>query len=144
MDDAREASRRAARIRRDAEAEFREAIADCAAKEAHYRELLSKAIVDLKATTGVSSTEATERARGEASVKQALINFRVAEGMLKAYEQRLRGIEGERSQLKSLIDYSARVAALLLDQEHDPRGDRDSASSRAERRFDEITGGRAA
>jgi membrane protein involved in colicin uptake len=120
MSDAREASRRMTRIRRDAEAEFRAAIVDRAKKEAAYRQALAEAIVRIKAE-GSSSTEATERARGDASVKKALIDFRVAEGMVKAHEERLRGCEGERSQLKSLIDYSARVAQLLLDQEHEQK-----------------------
>lgn len=114
IDDARRAARRASEIRRSAESDYRTAIDDRARKEATYRQKLSEAIVRLKAD-GEASTTASERARGEKSVEQALIDFRVAEGMVDAHKQRLIGIEGERSMLKSLIDYSARVNASLRD-----------------------------
>jgi hypothetical protein len=108
MDDARRASRRVAEIRRDAENEHRRAVQAKADAEREYRQALAIEIVRLK-NGGESSTAATERARGEDAVKDKLREFRVAEGMVDAAKERLRGIEGERSLLKSLIDASARM-----------------------------------
>lgn len=115
MDDARLASREISRLRRRAESDYRKAIEDRAHKEAEYRAALSKAIVRLKVDN--ASSAAAELARGDDTVKQALIDFRVSEGMVKAQEQRVLGVEGERSMLKSLIEYSARVAWLLQERE---------------------------
>lgn len=115
MDDARLASREISRLRRRAEGDYRKAIEERASKEAEYRSALAKAIVRLKVDN--ASSAAAELARGDDTVKKALIDFRVAEGMVKAQEQRVLGVEGERSMLKSLIDYSARVAWLLQERE---------------------------
>ena len=112
MDDARRAAHRMAQIRREREADYRTAIEDRAAKEAEYRKNLSLAIVRLRGE-GVASSAAPEAARGDDTVKQSLIDFRIAEGMVDAHKQRLQGVEGERSMLKSLIDYSAKVGAAL-------------------------------
>lgn len=114
IDDARVAARRVSRLRRTAEADFRDAVEAAASAESDYRQAISKAIVDLKAQQGVTSTEAQERARGDCF--KELVKYRVAEGMVKAAEQRLRGIEGERSLLKSLVDYSAKIAHTLGDR----------------------------
>lgn len=120
MDDAREAARRVSRLRRDAEAEFIAATEAAASAESAYRQALAKRIVELRAES-VGTTEAQERARGDCA--KEMTAFRVAEGMLKAWDQRLRGIEGERSMLKSLIDYSAKVAFLLQEgREHTQAG----------------------
>lgn len=108
MDDARRASRRVAEIRRDAERAHREAVEAKADAERDYREAYAKEIVRLKAD-GEASTTAAERARGEDNVKDKLRAFRLAEGMVDAAKERLRGVEGERSLLKSLIDASARM-----------------------------------
>lgn len=129
MDDARRASREVARLRRRTEADYRKAIDDRANKEATYRQKLSEAIVRLK--TENASTTAAELARGDSTVKQALVEYRVAEGMVKAYELRLTGIEGERSMLKSLIDYSARVNAALRGGDEQRQGEQPIGMRRA-------------
>lgn len=105
MDDARQASRRVAEIRREAEQAHRDAVRVKAEKEVAYRMAYSAEIVRLK-NGGEASTTAAERARGEDAVRDHLKAFRIAEGMVDAAKERLRGIEGERSLLKSLIDAS--------------------------------------
>lgn len=111
MDDAREASRRVARLRRDAEAQLIRGVKDRATKEGDYRETLAKQIVVQKADHG--STVAKELAHDNADVKKALVEFKIAEGMVDAYKERVRGVEGERSMLKSLIDWSSTIANVL-------------------------------
>ena len=111
MKDGREAARKLARMRRDAEAEMRRRIDERATKEGTYRQTLAKAIVTAKADHGASV--ARELAHEDAAVKKALVDFRVAEGMVDAMKERLRGLEGERSMLKSLIDWSATIANVL-------------------------------
>lgn len=111
MGDARKASRRASQMRRDAEALHRAAIKDAAEKEGTYRQALAKSIVTHKVNHG--STVAKELAHEDADVKKALVEYKIAEGMVQAWLQRLRTLEGERSMLKSLIDWSATIANVL-------------------------------
>lgn len=118
MEDAREASRRSSVLRRQAEAELRAAVEDRAEKEGAYRKALAQKIVELRSEC--SATEAKERARGEEPVVSKMIEFRVAEGMVDAHKERLKTIEGDRSQLKSLVDYSAGVRAALREAEDRP------------------------
>lgn len=109
--DARLASRRVSQMRRDAEALLRSAVTTRATNEAAYREALAKAIVRAKVDHGASV--ARELAHEDAAVKKALREFRIAEGMVDAWKERLKSIEGERSMLKSLIDWSATIANVL-------------------------------
>lgn len=111
MDDAREASRRSSRMRRDAEAELIRRVADRAEKEGAYRMELAKEIVRQKVEHG--STVAKEVAHGERPVFLALVEFKTAEGMVEASKERLKTLEGERSMLKSLIDWSSTIANVL-------------------------------
>lgn len=118
MDDARKASRRSSQLRRDAEADLRQAINDRAEKEGRYRKLLAKEIVRKRAEH--AATLAVDLAKGEDDVRAAMIDFRIAEGMVDAHKERLKTIEGDRSQLKSLIDWSAGIANILREQPDQP------------------------
>lgn len=109
MEDAREASREVARLRRRAEADLVKAVKTAAEKEHTYRKRISEEVV--KAKVDHPATVALEVARGK--VQKELVEYRVAEGMVKAAEQRIRGVEGERSLLKSLIDWSSTIANVL-------------------------------
>lgn len=111
VDDARTAARRASRMRRDAEATLIDAIDERATKEGVYRETLAKRMVTEKVEHGASS--AREFAYGDPKVKKALTEFRIAEGMVDAAKERLKTLEGERSMLKSLIDWSSTIANVL-------------------------------
>lgn len=119
MDDAREASRTSSRMRRAAEAELRQRVEEVGKAEGAYRELLAKEIVAAKADHG--ATAALDIAKGDAKVVKALIDFRVASGMVDAAKERLKTIEGDRSQLRGLIDFSAGVRAVLHEQREDER-----------------------
>lgn len=111
MDDAREASRRSSQMRRQAEADHRAAVEKVGQAEGEYRKLLSQEIVKAKADHG--ATAALDIAKGDSKVVKALIDFRVASGMVDAAKERLKTVEGDRSQLRGLIDFSAGVRAVL-------------------------------
>lgn len=111
LDDARKASRRCSELRRAAEAELRNAVEECGRKEGAYRQALAKEIVTKRQEH--PATVAVDLAKGEKNVNEALVAFRIAEGMVDAHKERLRTIEGERSQLKSLVDWSASISNVL-------------------------------
>lgn len=111
IDDARKAAHITARMRRRAEEELARRVQTRAEAEGDYREKLAKEIVIQKAEHG--ATAAKELAHQDAEVKKALIAFKVAEGMVVAAQERLKGLEGERSMLKSLIDWSATIMNVL-------------------------------
>lgn len=113
MDDARKASREVTRLRREAENSLRGAVQAAAEAEAAYRMALATAIV-VKRSEGPATT-AVDEARGSAQVAGPLETFRLAEGMVDAAKERVRGVEGERSLLKSLIDASARFMVNVDD-----------------------------
>jgi N12 class adenine-specific DNA methylase len=124
MDDARKASRRVSEMRRSAEAELRAAIEDRGQKEGAYRKALAQAIVRMRQEH--PATVAVDMAKGEDDVQEAMIAFRIAEGMVDAHKERLKTIEGDRSQLKSLIDWSSSIANVL--REHGGAGHEPSAT----------------
>lgn len=107
MDDARAASRRVSRLRRDAEAQLVKRAREKGEKESEYRRLRSIAITEARADG--PATTAKEMADGDSKVRKALVEWKVAEGMYDAARERVKGVEGERSMLKSLIDWSARI-----------------------------------
>lgn len=124
MDDARLASRRVSRLRRDAEAQLVKRAREKGEKESEYRRLRSIAITEARADG--PATTAKEMADGDAEVRRALIEWKVAEGMYDAARERVKGVEGERSMLKSLIDWSSTITNVLRQSggmKHEPDGD---------------------
>lgn len=111
IEDARRAAHITAQMRRRAEEELEKRYRDAAEKEAKYRKELSKVIVKKKADHG--STVAKELALEDENVSKLFIEWKVAEGLVEAGKQRLKGLEGERSMLKSLIDWSATIMNVL-------------------------------
>jgi hypothetical protein len=103
IDDARRAARLLAQQRRDAEEWHQSLIRKAAASEEAYRKARAEAWTDVVGTAAereayVDADTATQR-------KQRDIDA----GMVKAAVERLRGLEGERSMLKSLVEWSARM-----------------------------------
>lgn len=105
VNDAREAGRNIVRFRNHALSQHHDFVKAAAEKEAAYHETRAKAIVELKAEHG--ATAAPKLADGDKRVRDALIAWRIASGLVDASKERLRGIEGDRSTLKSIIDWSA-------------------------------------
>jgi hypothetical protein len=110
-EDARKASHITAQMRRRAEEELERRYREAATKEADYRRELSKVIVKKKADHG--ATIAKELAADDEKVRELFIAWKVADGLVEAGKQRLKGLEGERSMLKSLIDWSATIMNVL-------------------------------
>lgn len=104
IDDGRKASRRLAEVRRDAEDEHEKAITTAANAEANARKAYAEAFIQAQGTA--AEREAKARAEAADEFRQRDITA----GMVKVWAERLRGLEGERSMLKSLIDWSAREA----------------------------------
>jgi hypothetical protein len=103
LDDAREAARALSRQRREAERFHERLTEEAAAAERSYRKAYAEAFV--KATGTAAEREA--KARSEAS--DAAYARDLKAGMVKVAAERLRGLEGERSMLKTLMEWSARV-----------------------------------
>jgi hypothetical protein len=111
IDDARLASRRLADQRRAAEQELEKQAEKAADAEATYRKALALAFVKAE-----GATAAEREAQARAAVVNQSYQRDLAASLLKVQTERLRGLEGERSMLKSLIDWSARINQELREQ----------------------------
>lgn len=103
IDDARIAARRMADLRRTSEDELEKLTKTAADREADYRKAFARAFI------AAEGTAAEREAIAKSEVTKESIDRDVAAGMVKVQAERLRGLEGERSMLKSLIDWSARM-----------------------------------
>lgn len=103
IDDARRASRRLAEMRREAEDEHARLTTEAAEKERLYRKAYSQAFVQTSGTAAEKEAKAKELSADECYERD------LAAGMVKVQVERLRGLEGERSQLKSLVEWSMRL-----------------------------------
>ena len=103
IDEARRASRRLAGMRRDAEQALEDYIRDAAEKEQAYRKAFAQAFIQATGTAAEREAVAKSEASQEAYERD------LAAGMVKVCVERLRGLEGERSQLKSLTEWSMRL-----------------------------------
>jgi hypothetical protein len=103
IDDARRASRRLAELRRSAEDEHERLTKEAADKERDYRRVYSSAFVQATGTAAEREAKAKSEAADEAYERD------LAAGMVKVQVERLRGLEGERSQLKSLTEWSMKL-----------------------------------
>lgn len=104
IDDARRASRRLAGMRRDAEQAHEDYTKAAAEKERLYRKAYAEAFVRAEGTA------AEREAKAKADASQEAYERDLAAGMVKVCVERLRGLEGERSQLKSLTEWSMRLS----------------------------------
>lgn len=105
IDEARAASRALASQRRLAEANLESAIKTAAETELTYRK--AKAIEHTKAAG--EGTAAQRDAIVNAATAQERYERDLAAGQVKVWQERLKGLEGERSQLRGLIELSART-----------------------------------
>lgn len=103
IDDARRASRRLAELRRDAEQAHEDFTREAAEKEMAYRKAFAEAFIQATGTAAEREAVAKALAAEEAYARD------IAAGMVKVQVERLRGLEGERSQLKSLTEWSMRL-----------------------------------
>ena len=105
ISDARRAARRLADQRREAEQNLEAQVRTAADAEATYRKAYAKAFIAAEGTAG----EREAKAKAESVAEQ--IDRDVAAGMVKVLTERLRGLEGERSMLKSLLEWSMKMGA---------------------------------
>lgn len=103
VSDARQASRLLAENRRTAERTYEEAVACAAEAENIYRKEFAKAFASAE---GAATKREVEAADNTADFKR---DWEIKKGLVKSCLLRLDGIEGERSLLKSLIDWSLRM-----------------------------------
>jgi hypothetical protein len=103
IDDARLAARRLADQRRAAEQDLERLTREASEKEAAYRKALAQAFVQTEGTA------AEREAKAKAAVADKSYERDLAAGMVKVQTERLRGLEGERSMLKSLVEWSMRI-----------------------------------
>lgn len=108
IDEARTAARRMAEQRREAENALQTQVEKAAETERAYRKAFSEAFVNAEGTAAAREAEAKAASADECYQRD------LAAGMVKVQTERLRGLEGERSMLKSLVDWSSR---LRLDEQ---------------------------
>lgn len=105
IDDARRAAHALAQQRRAAEAELDRLTREAAEAERVYRKTLAQ-----KFLTAQGDTAAMREAHAKAEASDAGYERDLAVGLVKACHERLRGLEGERSQLKTLSEWSAKMS----------------------------------
>jgi hypothetical protein len=103
IDDARRASRRLAELRRAAEDAHEKQTKVAAETERVYRKKYAQEFIQATGTAGEREAKAKAGSADEAYERD------LAAGMVKVAVERLRGLEGERSQLKSLTEWSMRM-----------------------------------
>lgn len=103
IDEARTAARAMASQRRDAENTLQEFVEDAAEAESVYRRKFSESFIAATGTAG------EREAKAKAASADECYRRDVSAGMVKVQTERLRGLEGERSMLKSILDWSARL-----------------------------------
>lgn len=105
IDDARRASHALAQQRRAAETDLDRLTREAAEAERVYRRTLAKAFL-----TAEGNSAAMREAHAKAEASDAGFDRDLAVGLVKACHERLRGLEGERSQLKTICEWSARMS----------------------------------
>jgi len=105
IDQARLAARRLADQRRDAERAIEEQVEAAADAERDYRKAYAEAFVTAIGTAAEREAVAKREAADEAYARD------LAAGMVKVMQERLRGLEGERSMLKTLMEWSMKADA---------------------------------
>lgn len=103
IDEARAAARRMAEQRRAAEDALQDQVKKAAEAEQAYRIAFSRAFVAAEGTAAAREAEAKAKSAEECYERD------LSAGMVKVQTERLRGLEGERSMLKSLVDWSSRL-----------------------------------
>ena len=103
IDEARTAARAMASQRREAEQTLQACVERAAETERAYRQAFSVAFVKAEGTAAAREAEAKAASADECYQRD------LAAGMVKVQQERLRGLEGERSMLKSLVDWSSRL-----------------------------------
>lgn len=101
IDDARRASFMLAQQRRNAEDVLKDLVDDAAEKERVYRKRLAQAFVEV-----TEGSAAHREAEAKSRAADAAYDRDLAAGSVKAQTERLRGLEGERAMLQSLISWS--------------------------------------
>lgn len=103
IDDARRAALAMARQRRNAEELLEQQVSTAAEAEATYRRAFANAFIRAIGTAAEREAIAKRDSAKEAKARD------IAAGMVKVLTERLRGLEGERSMLKSLTEWSQRM-----------------------------------
>ena len=89
--------------RRSAEEALQQQVQAAALAESDYRKAFSTAFIAAEGTAAAREAEAKASSAAECYQRD------LSAGMVKVCTERLRGLEGERSMLKSLIDWSSRL-----------------------------------
>lgn len=98
---ARDAARTMASLRRRAEQDLEAAVREAAQAEHDYRKALAKAFV-----VADEATAAAREAGARAAVAEQALRRDITAGLVKVCMERLRGLEGERAMLRQLIAWS--------------------------------------
>lgn len=104
IEDARRASRALAQQRRAAEEDLSRLTEEAAEAERAARKQLAQSFLIAK-----GDTAAMREADARSLAADAFYTRDLKVGLVKACHERLRGLEGERSQLKSIVEWSARM-----------------------------------
>lgn len=103
IDDARQAARRLAEQRREAEDWHETLVEEASAAEREYRKAYAKAITKAEGAVPVREAQA------KADTAELAYTRDYKDRLVKVASEKLRGLEGERSMLTSLISWSSRM-----------------------------------
>ena len=101
IDEGRLAAQAISRQRRGMEDMVEKSVEEAADAEANYRKAYAEAFIQAEGTAAEREAIAKRDSAKEARERD------IKAGMVKVMHERLRGLEGERSLLKSLLDWSA-------------------------------------
>lgn len=110
--DYRRAAHEQIRRRQTAVANYERQVEVAADAEATYQRAKAKCLIALKAETGVSSTEAVARIKGEDEVAIAMIERDLQQGKLKARLEDIATVDESSFHLRKVGDWSMRLLDL--------------------------------
>jgi len=106
LDDAREAAKAAALRRRGLDDQYEEQVRTAAEAEATYRRAVAKKVTQHRAD-GKGAGESELLAKGD--LWELSLDRDIQAGMLRAVQHRIDAAEGERANLRQLMDWSSRL-----------------------------------
>ena len=100
IDEARKAARTMSTLRREAEKQYEDHIEKAADAESAYRKGYAEAFIAAEGTAGEREAKAKKESASKARTRD------IEAGLLRLQSERLRGLDGERGLLSSLIAWS--------------------------------------
>jgi hypothetical protein len=116
FEDARQAGKELARQRKEAREEFERRLEQAAEKQRLKRLALAKAFVEATGDTAAAREADAKKRAADAEYEHAL-----AEGLVKAAQQRMEELDAHRATFHRLVEWSMRLDPFAQEQRETPR-----------------------